>query len=229
MRYCPSFPGKGGQAIASTAPQGRDPWDPTRTPIPELEGYHPGRPPWSAPRGRDLLAGVAVLSVLLAILVVVSRDGAPSHPPHPGSAQPLPYGGPGQARAGRTAAAPPAAAPDWPDVPVATSPTELGPALSGPIADGLAAARARIDRCVAVELRRAPASAHERAAGAGAAELVLRLTGRSGAIHVVGVEQRSPGASPVLADCARRHLDGDAFPAPDTVPGRRHRLLVSLR
>lgn len=219
-----------GTAIASTAPHGRDPTDPTRTPIPELEGYHPGRPPWSAPRGRDLLAGVAVLSVLLAILVVVSREGAPSHPPHTGSALPPPHGGPAQARTGRGAATAPAAAtPDWPDVPVTTSVAELGPALSRPVADGLAAARARIDRCVAVEQRRAPGALQERPAGAGATELVLRLSGRSGAIHVVGVEQRSPGASAVLADCARRHLDGDAFPAPDTVPGRRHRLLVSLR
>lgn len=209
-------------AIASTAPQRRDPGDPTRTPIPELEGYHPGRPPWSAPRGRDLLAGVAVLSVLLAILVVVSRNGAPAHPPHTGvtTAEALPRG-----KVPRAVAVP---APDWPEVPVATSVAELGPALAQPVTEGLAAARARIARCVAVEQRRAPpADRDDRAADA--AELVLRLSGRSGALHVDGVEQRSPGASPLLADCALRHLDGDAFPAPDAVPGRRHRLLVSLR
>jgi hypothetical protein len=111
---------------------------------------------------------------------------------------------------------------------VALSVVELGPALSQPVADGLAAARARIGRCVAVERRRAPDTAEERGADVGPAELVLRLAPRSGAVHVVGVELRSPGASPVLADCARRHLDGDAFPAAAAIPGRRHRLLVTL-
>jgi hypothetical protein len=181
------------------------------------DGYHPGRPPWSAPKGRDLLAGVAVLFVLLAVLVVMNRDGGTIEPP-PGSALALPRAA--------SAAATSAALPEWTDVPVATSVVELGPNLSQAVADGLVAARARIERCVVVERRRAPAAARED--GAGPIELVLRLAPRSGAVHVVGVEPQSTDGSAVLADCARRHLDGDAFPAPAAAAGRRHRLLVTL-
>lgn len=226
----------GGVHIAAPAirPRPRVEGDPTRTPIPELAGYHPGRPPWSAPKGRDLLAGVSVLAVLAAILVVMARDVEPRRLP-PGSAQAFP-----RANLAATAAG---AVPAWTDVPVATSVVELGPALSQPVASGLSAARARIERCVAVERRRArdadPSPDLRRSAERGpgrdggdraaAAELILHLSPRSGAVHVDGVEPRAVGASALLADCARRHLDGDAFPASGAVAGRRYRLLVVLR
>lgn len=205
--------------IASTAPdRGSHVEEPTH-PAPAKQADHEsGRPPWSAPRGRDLLAGVAILSVLLAILVVFTRDAADAHAP-PFSAEPL-------GRAG-AAAAVPAAVPDWTDVPLATSVDALGPSLSGRVATGLAEARARIARCLAVERRVRP-SPDADAADRGPTELVLRLSARSGAVHVVGVEPGSAGGAAVLADCARRHLDGDTFPAAEAVPGRRHRLLVSL-
>jgi hypothetical protein len=153
--------------------------------------------------------------VLVAVMVVAARDGETE--PTSGSAQPLP-------RAGSESAAA-VVLPEWTDVPVATSASELGPALSRAATDGLAAARARIARCVAVERRRATAP---EPAAAAQAELVLRLAPRSGAVHVVGVEPGAPGAPELLADCARRQLDGDTFPAPDAVPGRRHRLRVTL-
>jgi hypothetical protein len=211
------FSGEGEMSIASTAPeQGSDVEEPTRTPPPELAEVQPGRPPWSAPRGRDLLAGVAVLFVLVAILVVFERDADPPSR----SAQAL-----ARASVAATATAP---VPDWTDVPLATSLDALGPSLSASVAGGLAEARARIARCVAVERRVRPSPAPDPAGGRGPAELVLRLSPRSGAVHVVGVELRSAGGSAVLADCARRHLDGDTFPAEEAVPGRRHRLLVAL-
>jgi hypothetical protein len=147
----------------------------------------------------------------------MNRDGGTTQSP-PGSALAYP-------RRANTAAAT-AALPEWPDVPVATSVVELGSTCSRAVADGLVEARARIERCVAVERLRAPAAAKED--GAGPVELVLRLAVRSGSIHVVGVEPRAAGGSAVLADCARRHLDGDAFPAPAAAAGRRHRLLVTL-
>lgn len=203
--------------IASTAhAKARDVGVPT--PAPEGAIASAGTLRWSPPRGRDLLAGVAVLSVLFAILVVFSSDRGADEP-RPGSAQPL-------ARAVPAAATAPAV-PDWSAVPVALRAEELG-SLSRPVVLGLAAARKRIDRCVAVERRRASPPA-DVASGAGPAELVLSLAARSAAVHVDGVEVRSPGASAELADCARRHLDGDAFPAAEAVPGRRHRLLVTLR
>src|SRR3954447_22870236 len=77
-----------GARIATTAKeQGTVAGVPTRQPSPSLRGHSPTRPPWSAPRGRALLGGVAVLAVLLAILVVFTSDAVP--PPDPGSAQPL--------------------------------------------------------------------------------------------------------------------------------------------
>lgn len=182
-----------------------------------MVGYHPGRPPWSAPRGRDLLGGVAVLFVLIALLVVVNRDG--TRGASSGAAQPFPRA--------IVAASTLANVSQWTDVPVARSVVELGPALAEPVASGIGAARTRIERCVAMERRRGPAGAEERHE-TGPTELVLRLSPRSGAVHVVGVEQRALGRSPVLADCARRHLDGDSFPSSDAVPGRRYRLLVTL-
>lgn len=151
--------------------------------------------------------------------MVVSRDGAPPQRPGGGSAQPF-------RRAG-LAAATTSALPEWEDLPVALSVVELGPELAQPVADGIAAARGRITRCVAVERRKRPAAAEEPGSGRGPVELVLRLAPRSGAVHVVGVELNTVGASPDLADCARRHLDGDAFPIAVPAPGR-HRLLVTL-
>lgn len=165
-----------------------------------------------------------MLSVLVAILVVFSRNDPPTR-----------YGSALAFARGGVAAAATSTAPDWTEVPVAASVDELGPALSQPVADGLAAARARIARCVGIERRRralatradeAPAATPE--TGEGPAELVLRLAARSGAVHVVGVEVRAVGAAPEVADCARRHLDDDTFPAEGTVPGRRQRLLVSV-
>ena len=147
----------------------------------------------------------------------MNRDGGTIQSP-PVSALALPR----PANTAATAAAPP----EWPDIPVATSVVELGPALSQAVADGLVDARARIERCVALERRRAPAVPREDEAGP--IGLVLRLAPRSGSVHVVGVEPRASGGSGVLADCARRHLDGDTFPAPAAAAGRRHRLLVTL-
>lgn len=211
-----------GEQIAATMPTPRprlagEATRPTRS---ERAGYDPGRPPWSAPNGRDLLAGVAILFVLLAVLVVVSKDGEPIQY-RSGAAQPLSTAGLVSATLG--------AVPDWADVPVATSVVELGPALAQPVADGIAAARDRIDRCVTVERRRSSGAGDARSRAAEGAELVLQLAPRAGALHVVGVEERTAGHSEVLADCARRHLDGDAFPSSAAVPGRRYRLLVSLR
>jgi hypothetical protein len=160
-----------------------------------------------------------VLFVLVAILVVMSRNGRPDERP-PGAAQAFLRAAVAQATT--------VSAPAWADIPVATSVVELGPALAQPVADGLADARARISRCVAVELRRRSAARPE-SGESGPAELVLDLAPRAGAVHVVGVEVAAMGASEVLADCARRHLDGDAFPASAAVPGRRHRLLVTIR
>jgi hypothetical protein len=154
--------------------------------------------------------------VLVAVLVVMNRDGG-RNPQPSAPVQPFALAASGVPRS--------APLPEWTDLPVSTSVVELGPTLSRAVTDGLAAARARIDRCVTVERRRAAAAPLE---GAGATELVLRLASRSGAVHVVGVETRATGGSPTLADCARRHLDGDTFPAPGGVPGRRHRLLVTL-
>lgn len=210
-----------GERIAATAPGlGRSvDGDPSRSPPPELAGYGPGRPPWSAPNGRDLLAGISILFVLAAVLVVLDRHGPEPARRRPGAPEPL--------RAARAANVEDPAA-EWAEVPLATSVVELGPGLAQPVADGLAEARARIARCVAVERRRDPAAA-ALAPDSRPAELVLRLTPRSGAVHVVGVEPVESGAPAVLEDCARRQLDGDAFPASAAVPGRRYRLLVGVR
>jgi hypothetical protein len=183
---------------------------------PDRSGVRAGRPPWSAPNGRDLLAGIAVLSVLVAVLVVMARDGGRRVPAS--EAEPL-------RRAG-AAAASAAAVPEWSDVPIAATAAELGPSLSRAVADGLAEARTRIGRCVALERRRAPSTA--RPDGAGPLELVLRLSPRSGGVHVVGIEATDTAGAAMLAQCAHRHLDGDVFPAEGVVPGRRHRLLVAL-
>jgi hypothetical protein len=176
----------------------------------------PLRIAWSPPRGRDLLAGVAVLAVLVSILVVFTADVPAA--PRTGGAEPF----------ARAATAPAATAPAaWDDVPVALVPAALGPALAAPVGDGLADARGRVARCVALERRRAGRSAAEPAGEP--ARLVLRLAPRSGAVEVEGIEVRSPGSSPERLACARRHLDGDAMPAESAVPGRRHRLAVELR
>jgi hypothetical protein len=211
-----------GEHIAATMPTPRPrlAGDGTRSTRSERAGYDPGRPPWSAPNGRDLLASVAILFVLLAVLVVLSKDGEPIQY-RTGAAQPLSTAGLVSVTMG--------AAPDWAEVPVATSVVELGPGLAQPVADGIAAARDRIERCIAVERRRSPGADGARGRSAEGAELVLQLAPRAGAVHVVGVEERTPGRSELLADCARRHLDGDAFPSSSAVPGRRYRLLVSLR
>jgi hypothetical protein len=168
------------------------------------------------PSGRDLLAGVAVLAVLYAILIVFTSDAAP---PHPGGApQALPRPGAPEAR-------PPVA---WSDVPVATRVTELGPALARPVADGLADLRPKLARCVAVDHQRRELAPTPVAAPPAPAELVLSLAARAGAVHVEAIEVRSPGASPGLVDCAQRLLAGAAFPAPGAVPGRRYRLAHTL-
>jgi hypothetical protein len=181
------------------------------------------REPWTPPRGRTLLAGVANLAVLVAILVVIGQEAPGTAPP--GRAEPLVRPG----GAARTVPAPPA--PPWAEVAVAASPADLGPALGPAVAEELALVRDRISRCVALDRRRAAARSAARPSGAtarGPAELVLRLAPRAGAVHVEGLEVRSPGASPEVLDCARRLLDGDVIPFAGAVPGRRQRLALSL-
>jgi hypothetical protein len=172
-----------------------------------------GRTRWRPPNGRDLLAGVAVLAVLYAVLIVFTSDAAP--PPRGGDAEALP----------RPVAPDPRPAPvDWSDVPVATRVTELGPALARPVADGLASVREKLARCVALDRRRRQAAPAPEVTTSASAELVLSLVAHAGAVQVEAVEVRSPGASPGLVGCARRLLAGEAFPAPGAVPGRRYRL-----
>jgi hypothetical protein len=165
------------------------------------------------PNGRDLLAGVAVLAVLYAVLVVFTSDAAPSR--QDGDPQALPRSGASDAR--------PAPIP-WPEVPVATRVTELGPSVARPVADGLSDARDKLARCVAVDRRRREADPAPAAAPSAPAEIVLSLAAHAGAVQVEAVEVRNPGPSPELVACARRLLGGAAFPAPGAVPGRRYRL-----
>ncbi len=187
----------------------------------EERGAPAGAPPgaasrlrWeAAPNGRDLLAGITVLAVLVAILVVFTSDAAPHS--REGSAEPL---------LRRAAATEPAArpAPAWSQVPVAAAAVDLGPGVAEPVGVGLAAARDKLARCAALDRRRRDRAAAP--APSPPAEIVLDLAARAGAVHVVGVEVTSPGGSPELVDCARRLLTGDAFAAPQSVPGRRYRL-----
>jgi hypothetical protein len=171
---------------------------------------------WSAPRGRDLLAGVAVLAVLVAILVVFRSDVPPA--PRNGGPEPL----------SRGAAAPATPLPmPWSEVPVVRSVSDLPRELVVPVAEGLAQARSRLERCVALEHRRARA-APPPARHAAPAEVVLRLAARAGAVQVDGLEVTAPGNAPEVVACARRLLDGDTLAAGAGVPGWRQRLALSL-
>lgn len=209
----------GGAAVPGTIAGGDPGARPARAPdtgAPAARGARP-RLRWGPPSGRELLAGVTVVAVLYAILVVFTSDVA--EPARAGSAEPL----------ARTAAAPqgrPAVA--WTDVPIAARPDDLGPALASPVTEALAAARPKLDSCVSLRLR-GGASAAAAAASRAPPEVVLSLATRGGAVHVDAVDVRTPGAAPELADCARRILDGAAYPAPAAPPGRRHRLAVALR
>jgi hypothetical protein len=190
-------------------------------PAPQRPDTAPARPaaraPWaaSAPRGRELLAGVAVLWVLVAILVVVQAKPPPAHE---GGAEALPKG---------TASAAPGL-PSWSEVPLIRSVSDLPPDLVLPLAAGLAEARDRLDRCVALERRRGAPAAAGPSRPTGPAEVVLRLTARGDAVYVDGLEIASPGGAPEVLDCARRLLDGDTMAARAVVPGWRQRLAVAL-
>jgi len=158
-----------------------------------------------------------VLAVLYAVLVVFTSDAAP--PRQDGDPQALPRSGASDAR--------PAPIP-WPEVPVATRVTELGPSVARPVADGLSGARDKLARCVAVDRRRREADPAPAAAPSAPAEIVLSLAAHAGAVQVEAVEVRNPGPSPQLVACARRLLAGEAFEAPGVVPGRRYRLAYVL-
>ncbi len=191
---------------SDTPPPGREGRveDPAREGAPEAV-----HDPWTPSSSRDLLAGVAVIAVLLAILVVYTHD-VPSAP-RPASADPVPW-----AQVARPSHAPV----DWAAVPVTQDVADLGPALANAIGAKLAVARMKIARCVV--------DADGRSAGGNDAEVVLRLAPRSTALHVEAIEVLEP-ARPELVDCARRVLDGDVIPAPAVVPGRRYRVHVALR
>jgi hypothetical protein len=178
--------------------------------------------PWTLPRGRSLLAGVANLAVLVAILVVFTQD-VPQRTPS-GTAEPFGLQGATPQAGDATSMRP------WTEVPLAETPSELGPGLARPVEEELAAVRERIARCVEVDRRRGERSGASSGAppSQGPARLVLRLAPRSGAIHVQGLEITSPGASPAVLACARRLLDGDAIAAAAAVPGRRYRLALAL-
>ena len=186
------------------------PGTPERTDGPDHEPpREPLRDPWTPPSGPDLLAGVAVVAVLVAILVVFTHDVPWA--PRPAAADPAPWTPPVRTQA------PPA----WPDVPVSGNLADLGPALAKAVGTKLAVARSKIARCVA------DAGADASAAGP-EAEVVLRLAPRSAALHVEAVEVSDAGTPSELLECARRVLDGDAIPAPGVVPGRRYRVRVGL-
>lgn len=168
------------------------------------------RDPWTPSSGRDLLAGVAVISVLVAILVVYTHDVPRA--PRASAAEPLPWA--------RVSA--PKAPADWSAVPVTQTLSDLPPALGKAVGAKTARDRARIDRCLAESDESA------RAAAAGA-QVVLRLAPRSSALHVEGVEASGPDTPAAIVECARRALDGDPIPASAVVPGRRYRVRVTLR
>jgi hypothetical protein len=175
---------------------------------------------WRPPNGRDLLAGVAVLAVLYAILVVFTSDAAPAR--REGSAEALPR--PRTASPDVRSSPPP-----WSEVPIATRVTELGPALARPVTEGLSASRAKLARCAALDPRRRDQGDYDpEATPLAPPEIILSLAARAGAIHVEAVEVRSAGETPELVDCARRLLAGAAYPAPEAVPGRRYRLVQIL-
>jgi hypothetical protein len=173
------------------------------------------RDPWSAPRGRDLLAGVAVLAVLVATLVAFRSDFPPAR--RSGAPESLAF---------KTSDPAPPPAP-WSEVPILRSVSELPPDLVGPVAEGLAQARSRIDRCVALERRRGARPAPR--GPASPAELELRLAAHAGGLQVEGLEVTAPGDAPEVVSCARRMLDGEILTASAAIPGWRQRLAVTLR
>ncbi len=161
------------------------------------------------------------MSVLVAILVVFTID-AP-RPPRAGAAEPLVRRGEAEQARGDPPPAP------WDEVPILSDASELGEPLAGAVRDGLTAARSRIDRCFANEQKRAEERGPRPLDGAGdrgaPAVLLLRLTGRAGALDVDGVEVRAQGrVVGELVDCARRMLDGRALAVPRSVAGKRYRL-----
>lgn len=191
------------------------PGTPGRTEGPDHDPSHePIHDPWTPPSGPDLLAGIAVVGVLVAILVVFTHDVPWA--PRPAAADPVPW-----APAVRTPASAP---PDWADVPITGDLADLGPALAKAVGAKLTVARGKIARCTADADTDGDGSA-----GAGDAEVVLRLAPRSTALHVEAIEVSPPETPAALAECARRVLDGDAIPAPGVVPGRRYRVRVGLQ
>ena len=211
---------EGGGCITDRVPDGRRGRGGTPTPVP---GPSPrsephARDPWSPPSGRELLAGIAVLAVLVAALVVFRSDFPPAS--RDGGAAPFAL------RAAAASAAPPPPVP-WSEVPLARTVSELPRDLVGPVYEGIAEARDRIARCVALERRRAPSSAPATGRDGGA-DVVARPAARAGAVQVEGIEVTSAGGAPDMIACARRLLDGATFPASAVVPGWRQRLAVPL-
>ena len=174
---------------------------------------------WALDRAPDAArpaAGAAPAAAPAPPAAVAPATPAPAAPPDP-----LPEITPPRIRVQPSAAS----TVDWPRVPIAGKPSDLGRDLARPAFDALDAARSQMDGCFADEharMERAPAGGegHE-----GPAVLVLRLESRDGALDVVGSEVESRGdSSEALVSCARTVLQGWPIAAPAAAAGRRYRL-----
>lgn len=209
------------------------------------------------PRRLALLAVVAAVLVVAGVAALRARRAMPAAPRDPGAAAPAGAAdGPVEATGGAALATPaaaigpstgpriatgahggrPSARADvpWPDVPLSTRLSDLGPALAGPVGRALDEARAHLEPCFEAEARALatapPPPVDPDDPPTSAAVLVLHLESRVGGLELVGTELRTLGSStPALVACCREAIRGWSIDAPGAAPGRRYRLSYLLQ